>query len=100
MSKSEIHYTVLVQSGNGWAPRGQTGEMATAIRAAEKLVTDRRVGRVKVDKTYREKNRVVTTTIMEKGSKSSVSVNIMILLALAGIGGVISFGVTFLFFQG
>jgi hypothetical protein len=100
-SSDNIEYTVLSRNRTNWTAEGVTGDMQTALNAAQQLLADRACREVKVDKRFIDptNKRLVTTTIMQRrreGGGNSGLMMLMVLVLLAVLGGAISFGVTYL----
>lgn len=100
-SSDQIEYTVLSRNRKGWTAEGVTGDMQTALAAANQLLADRACREVKVDKRFIDptNKRLVTTTIMQRSRETKGTSGLMMtmmLVLLAVLGGAISFGLTYL----
>src|SRR3546814_309771 len=97
MSTGEsISYTVLARDKAGWQPQGTSGDMQTALAAANDMLSSKRFKAVKVDKQFFDpaNQRFVTATILERSESAGISTPILVLYAI--LGGIASFAVTYL----
>jgi hypothetical protein len=95
----QITYSVLTFDSGKWQNQGESSDMQSALAAAEKLFASNRFPKVKVDKRFfdPEHGREVTATIMERkvNDGSTGSFSILFWLAIAAIGGIVSFIATY-----
>ena len=94
----DITYTVLALDQGDWQSKASSPDMFAAMKAAEQLFASRRFEQVKVDKQFYDSTnqRLVTTTILAKSTAKRRTLPILVWVAVALIGGVISFALTYL----
>ncbi|HYD30377.1 MAG TPA: hypothetical protein VEB64_05905 [Azospirillaceae bacterium] len=81
----KITYIVHTRTGRSWSEKGRTGNMDSALNAADKLFSSKKFKGVKVDKEFADpsQGRLVVTTIFDK--KAAQRRNIIPLLLLLSV---------------
>lgn len=96
-SREEITYRVLTCENGQWQSKSTVKDMFKAKQMAEQLQSSRKCEHIKIDKTFfdKEHGRQVTMTIVDMAiDKNNTPLAVWLLLAV--IGGMISFGATYL----
>ncbi|NBB83449.1 MAG: hypothetical protein GVY28_08585 [Alphaproteobacteria bacterium] len=100
-----ITYDVLTWADGRWHSQGEIADMQTALSAAEKLFASNRFPKVKVDKRFFDTahGREVTATILERAveqQKAKGGVPMAVWIALAALGGIASFAISYVLTSG